>query len=199
MMTDDRSLDEHLSAEDVAAYADQGVSARDRIRIEEHLAECGECRLELLEVTRQLRSRPHLKRWHVIAPAAAAAAAAVIFFLAALFETPARSDDVLRGSEPQAGREGNAAVVAVAPLSGSTVDPENLVFIWHSLDRAFYQLTLTDANGDVVLTLDTSDTVVALPSTTPLESERIYFWYVDALLPDGRSATTGVSQFATPP
>lgn len=75
-----------------------------------------------------------------------------------------------------------------------------LRFVWRSAGpAATYRLTLTDPSGAPVWTSSAPDTAVVLAETVKLEGGRAYFWYVDALLPDGRSATTGVQQFRTSP
>ena len=73
------------------------------------------------------------------------------------------------------------------------------MFTWRSVaEGATYRLSLTDEAGDVLWTVNTPDTTVALVDIM-LEADQLYYWYVDALLHDGGSATTGVQQFMTPP
>ena len=54
---------EHLSAEDVAAYIDGKVSDVERGRIQAHLIQCQRCFVELIELLHHLRPggsrRPH--------------------------------------------------------------------------------------------------------------------------------------------
>ncbi len=65
--------------------------------------------------------------------------------------------------------------------------------------NAHYVLTVTDENGDVVWTAETSDTSLVLPRGVDLKSGSRYYWYVDALLDDARSSTTGVREFTIRP
>src|SRR5438094_80632 len=70
----------HLTVADVAAYADRGLAAAERARVEAHLAGCAECRAEVVAVARLSRSFARRRRWAVMAPLAAAAA--LVLFLA---------------------------------------------------------------------------------------------------------------------
>src|SRR6059036_1669416 len=53
----------HLTVEDVAAYADRGLAAAERARVEAHLAACAECRAEVVAVARLSRSFARRRRW----------------------------------------------------------------------------------------------------------------------------------------
>ena len=70
----------HLTVDEVAAYADRGLAAPERARVEEHLAACAACRAEVVAVTRLTRSIASRRRWAVMAPLAAAAAVLVLLF-----------------------------------------------------------------------------------------------------------------------
>src|SRR5712691_13332482 len=70
----------HLTVEDVAAYADRGLAAPERARVEEHLAACADCRAELVAVALLAGSLAGRRRWAVMAPLAAAAAVLVLLF-----------------------------------------------------------------------------------------------------------------------
>jgi hypothetical protein len=50
-----------------------------------------------------------------------------------------------------------------------------------------------------VWTESTSDTTLAPRAAAKLSRGGSYFWYVDALGPDGRSATTGVQRIQISP
>ena len=56
-------------------------------------------------------------------------------------------------------------------------------------------VTVADAGGDPVWRTETRDTAVVLPPDVSLEPGARYVWFVDALLPDGGSATSGVHRF----
>ena len=192
MANDKATARDHLSAEEVAGYLDRALSAAQQVTVEAHLADCAECRGELTEVARVRRTRPRWTRWYVTTPTAAAA---VILLLVWRTGAPG-SSDVLR--DTGVGAEGIPRFAVVAPLESSHVAPDSAVFIWRSAgEDAHYRLTLTDMTGDVLWTGTPADTTAILPSDIDLVVGQTYFWFVDALLPNGESATTGVQQFRT--
>src|SRR6266550_1866075 len=69
----------HMTTDDAAAYVDGRLSAAERAAIDSHLAQCAECRLEIVDVTRLVRVAPQRRRWIVLAPLAAAAAMLILF------------------------------------------------------------------------------------------------------------------------
>jgi hypothetical protein len=58
-----------------------------------------------------------------------------------------------------------------------------------------FRFTLTGQSGEPLWFHETSETSVSLPSEVELRPGETYFWYVDVLLPDGRTGTTGVLDF----
>jgi len=184
----------HLTAGDLAGYLDRVLPPPERQRVESHLAECDECRAELVQVARVVRGRRQ-RRWMIALPAAAAAGVALLLLVRPVATPP--GEPVTRGG----GDEPGATVVAVAaPVEDAVVPRGGTTFVWRPLrEEASYRVTVTDATGGVVWTGSTSDTALALPPTVSLAGGRSYFWYVDALLPDGRSATSGVRSFRTAP
>jgi hypothetical protein len=193
----------HPESEEVAAYLDRTLALADRARVEAHLAECAECRQELVEVSRLLESAPQGEAGRRRAPALAAAAAAAAAVAAVLLlrpaEIPVPRGEVLR-SDPPAAVEGVPTIPARAPAEGAAVPGGGLAFAWGGAgDDALYRLTVSDEAGTAHWTGTTADTLLALPAGTTLEPGRAYFWRVDALLPDGRSATTRARRFTTLP
>jgi len=192
-MRTDQPFRSHLEAGDVAAYLDLKLSADDRSRVEVHLAECAECRRELVEVRRVLGNLPRFRRWHLLVPAAAAAAA--LFVILGPPERDRRPAPVGRERGPR-GTERAALIAVVEPGVGAAVAPGPVVFTWRGVGTgATYRLTVTDERGDVVWSANTADTMATLPARIGLERGRRYAWYLDALLPDGRSVTSGVRAF----
>lgn len=196
--TDDVSA-RHLDATEVAAYVDRTLAAAEQARIEAHLADCELCRKEVVEVARVLGGRARRKRWMVIGPAAAAAAVAAFLLLGpSASERGVPGSPILRNGAPP--DEPAATVTVVAPAADGPVAPDGVVFVWRRVAHdAFYRLTLTDQGGDVLWTESTADTVLPLPPSVTLERNHFYLWYVDVLLPDARSATSGVQRFSTAP
>lgn len=181
----------HLSVDQVAAFVDRGLAHDERARVEAHLAECDACRSEVVEVGRVMRVRRR-RRWFLLIPVAAAAAGLLLVLHPV---TPSTRYGIERG-----GADSSAAVTTIAPLSGAVLASNQARFVWHSVaTAASYRLTLTDEIGDVVWTALTGDTALALPDRVVLHPGHAYAWYVDLLLPDGRSSASAVQRFRTAP
>lgn len=184
----------HLENGLVAAYLDGRLGPEERAKVEGHLADCPTCRREIVAVARLRRSATRRPRWMIAVPAVAAAA--VVLFLS---WPGAREESVGRGPVVRGGgEEGVAAVAALAPAAGAVVPREALTFTWRPAGpETHYRLTVTDDQGNVVWTAATDDTT--LTARPLLVAARVYYWYVDALLPDGRSATSGAQELRTAP
>jgi len=166
--------------------------------MEEHLSTCDECRRDIIEASSVGEGRRRGRRRAVVLlPLAAAAILATVIFLPQAPPTPsADSGARLRSRESQAA----STITALAPSPGQAVSLDGITFRWNSAgDGAFYRVTLTDPGGKVLWTVSTADTALALSTADAvrLEPGKDYFWYVDALLPGARTATTGIQEFAT--
>lgn len=192
---------DHTSAAQVSAYLERTLPGADRTRVEAHLAECGECRREVVEISRLLRARPRrlaIGRW----AAAAGIAATLVLVVGRLPSgptTPAVQPPgaVQRSGGPEEGPE----LSAWGPTEGVSISRDSLVLAWKPDARgsARYRLTLSNAEGAVLWTASTSDTMLIPPPSLILPGGRTYYWYTDALLPDGRSLSTGVQEFRLVP
>jgi len=192
----------HLSSEEIAAYLDHVLSVEDRLRFEAHLAECEFCRAEVVEVGRLLSTMPTEGRRFPVVPAAGLVAAAVVALLLVVRPGPVVPPPTpypVRSEATAMDAEGTPLFSIIRPEAGSPVGPENLRFAWQAAsDEALYRITVTDATGELVWEADTGDTEIDLPARVELRPATTYFWRVDALLSDGRSATTRVHDFSTP-
>ena len=199
MFTSDELAMRHLSSEEIAAYADGEVAAAEKDRIQTHLADCSVCRAEMTELTDLLHAHGRRRRWTVAASGAAAAAVAAVLLIGGPFsrEVPEESRGI-RSPEMAAKREAVPTIPATAPAPDATVEQTELVFTWRSLgEGTLYRLTVTDEGGDPRWHGEMYDTTSLLPSDVVLERGRVYLWYIDALLTDGQTATTGVQRFRT--
>jgi len=193
--------DPHLKDDVLAAYLDGALPTAERRGAEDHLAECATCRDELVDISKLVADRARVRRWPRLAASVAAVAAAVIAFavIGPWHAAPGPSTapgDRMRESTLVDGANRRAGAI-VTPAEGATVTPRALRFAWHSVaPNATYLLKLTDETS-VRWTHDTADTTVALPDSVQLERGRTYTWWVDALMADGRVASTGVRQFRT--
>jgi len=183
------SLEKHLDPLDTARYIAGDVSPADRRRIEEHLARCAECVSEVAAVSRTHRGASHTRRGALAGLAAAAAVALAV----GIFNRPkdAGTPDDIRGPTAPA----VAAVAVVAPAQGELLARSGS-FRWRAIAGAItYRLSVSDPQGNQIWSVTTSDTSVARPAEVRFQPEQDYFWYVDALLPDGSSNTSGVHRF----
>ena len=186
-------MDPHLEAGLVAAYVDGRAGSADAAKVEAHLAECGDCRREVIEVRRLVVGGTRRWRW----PAVAVLAAAAVLLLVV---GPQGGPHAPVGPSTRGGGTESPAPAILAPVDGATLPASAARFVWHSVSgAAAYRLTLTDERGDVVWTTESTDTSVAPPPTIRLFSGRSYYWSVDVLLRDGRSATTGFRGFRIVP
>jgi hypothetical protein len=191
----------HLTSEEVSGYVSRVVRGEARDRIEEHLDRCAECRDELLEVTSLMRvaSRGRRVRWAGGIGAAAAAAAAVLVFGPGIGSVDSGREPQLRNG---AGLdEGVRKFETVAPSDGDAVSAlGGSVFLWRQVaPDAFYSLTVTDERGDLVWRGSTADTMLQLPRDLEAEAGTRYYWFVEALLTDGTTATTDANRLWAEP
>ena len=184
----------HMRSDVVAAYLDRTLSEPDRLLVEAHMAHCHECRHEVLDVSRTLSARHRI--WKYAAGVAAAAAA----IGALMFTTPVlrhqERGPVLRG--PSVGAEGanQLSISAETPPNGAELARSDLQFGWSPVSGAvWYRFVLTDDSGRELWKADLSDTGTSIPASVSLEPETDYYWYVDVLLSDGRSSSTGTRSF----
>jgi putative zinc finger protein len=186
MMTPDPQAGRHLDSGEVASYLDRALAPTEQARLEAHLAECAECRGELIEVSRLRHARAR-SRWWIVGPAVAAAAVG-LFFVTRPADTPG---PVLRdGGEP------SLPTIALVTPADSAAASATVAFTWRSVGAgASYRLAVTDERGDIVWSETSADTTGRPPGSVSLRTGRLYFWYVDALLPDGRSVTSGARRF----
>ena len=186
----DDSASAHPESELVAAYVDNRVTPLERERVEAHLADCDECRAEVADVVRTLHARPPIRRWQLAA--ACAAAAALLVLIARPPRAPSPGNPIVRG----AGAESRGVVTSLTPEEGGSVGRAQVRFAWRPAGAdASYRVTVTGAAGEVVWQSSTPDTVATPPRTASLMPGHLYYWRVDALLPDGRSATSGARSF----
>jgi hypothetical protein len=123
-------------------------------------------------------------------------AAAVVAFLVANPFAERPEDSLLRSQ----GGEGTRQIAALLPADGDTVSLANLTFVWGAVEPdARYRLTLSTDEGAEVWTATAPDTILSLPDGVTLNPGASYVWYVDALLMDGTSATTGTRKLTVEP
>lgn len=187
----------HVSPNHIAAYIDRALDDITRRQFEDHLAECTECRAELVGAHRALRGRPLHRRPMVMGPVIAAAAI-VLFMVMPRGPTSSSAPPVLRaGSDTLNGIQ---RVQAVRPAAGASIRADDRTFIWQTIaEGANYRMSLTQLDGAPMWSLETMDTSAVVPNSVDLEAGETYLWLVDALLTDGSQAKTEVRSFIVTP
>lgn len=176
---------------ELAAYLDRGLSIADKARVENHLADCAECR-ENVTATRHLldidRSKRRQRRIGVSALLAAAAVIAFLVVNPQKFSLRPAGEDVMRASD--AGR----ALTAYGPLGELNRAPPR--FVWGSAGvGATYRVSLTDETGAQLWSASTADTSAVIPDSVQFNNAAHYYWIADALLTDGSTLSTRLQEF----
>jgi anti-sigma factor ChrR (cupin superfamily) len=186
----DDTRNEHLTPDDAAAYVDGRLTVAERAAIDSHLAQCAECRSEVVDVTRLVRAAPQRRRWTILAPLAAAAA---VFILFVAPRTRDSAPPMLR--EPAVTTTG--APTLNIPRGGVTVLQ---AMTWSSVPHADqYRVTLFDRDGSIAWRTQSEDTTVLLPDTVHITRGVPYYWKVDARIELGRWVSSELTSFTLEP
>jgi hypothetical protein len=189
------TTERHLTSEEVAAYLDDTLPEAERARAKSHFADCDVCRKEIVAVSMVLERAPRSNRRFIAFSALAAAAVLAIVLVRPSTDSEVLPGGQLRGGDAPFAAEGVSAIRAIAPLGRQSIG-DGIAFVWHpTLPGAVYRFTLTDDRGDKLWVGSTNDTTLIIPNRALLLEGRSYHWYVDALRPDGSSATTGIASF----
>ncbi|MGH7585658.1 MAG: hypothetical protein ACREMH_05375 [Gemmatimonadales bacterium] len=109
-------------------------------------------------------------------------------------------DPATASSDTRAGPTAEALLGVVAPVPSADVEAGPITFTWRRAGPGTsYAFTLQQADGRVVWSSTATDTVAILPDSVTFTPGLTWFWSVDALLPDGRSRSTGMKQLSTRP
>lgn len=189
---------DHLEPGLIASYLENVCDAEERSRVEDHLAECTDCCEELIALEETVRTLPTRRKGRYVIPLVALGAAATLAGLIVFrpsdspVELPAGAPIVQR-SQP----EERNSIAILGPESGAVVEASDVILRWAPVEAdARYLVTVTTSNGDSVWALMTPDSAAAIP--VALEPGGEYLWYVDALLPGGGTATSGIHHFRVP-
>lgn len=191
-MSQPRSSNAHLEAEEVLGYVAGTLSSAERDHLERHLADCAECTSEIAAVGR-LRpwDRPHVRRLATVAAAAAAVVGIAVLGPGLLRHTPAGG--AVRGSEAQ------AAVTVLQPKDGAILHAAHDL-VWRPVAGATaYRVSVSRPNGDSVWATTTRDTTARASDALSRAGPELYYWYVDVLLSDARSVAGSAHEFRIEP
>ena len=186
----------HLHENELAAYLDGGLAARERGRVEAHIDVCDACRAELVAIGRAIgrrgaRGRAAVlwsRRWWI--PAVAAAGITAILLVPRELPNPRTTTDATPAQRVVDG-EGQRHIALVSPPDDATVPAAQIAFAWHATPADVYRIYLLTQSGDSIWATETTDTTVVVPSTVDVRPGSAYFWRVDAVA-NGIVATTGV-------
>lgn len=193
----------HLSQDTIAAHVDRSLSLEERRVADTHLAGCAECRTEIREVHRALDHGPRVwaRRTVVVSTLAAAALAGLLLWPGAVPMGVPALDEGVDGSPFRSAPATDEALVAIEPLPPRWSDEptRTLTLAWRSVEGAStYRVTVTDAAGAPLWSTETTDSVATVPADVGVEADGAYFWFVDATLVEGGSASTGVRTLVVP-
>jgi hypothetical protein len=187
-----RPREGHLESGEIAAYLDSGLAPSERSRVEAHLADCDDCRREVVDVNRLMRARPSPRRWYV--PVGAVAAAAVATFL---LISRAGNDSLGSPDYREPVITTTVAPVAIAPR-GVITTAERL--IWSSVPHADrYLVAVFDDTGRVLWEKQTTDTATLLPDSIRFEPGASYDWKVRAQTSWNRWVSSDLVEFSIRP
>jgi len=89
-------------------------------------------------------------------------------------------------------RAPGAEFATLGPGEARAGDPAGIRFTWSAgPEGSTFRFTLLDERGERVWSSETGDTTIVLPAEIEVTPGRSYYWYVDALAPDGRTLTAG--------
>jgi anti-sigma factor RsiW len=191
----------HPDAVTLAAYIDRRLPDEARRMVAEHLIGCLACRDSVSGVSRV--TGVEARRRRTIAAVTAVSGLAAVLVLAALPDGDAVQAPRGRAIERDASAGTSASIRAWTPVPmvpGARSPTGSTLLAWSPVaPGAQYRISLTDAAGDELWTESTADTTVRLPESLVPSVDADYFWVVDALLPDGATATTGTQRLPRAP
>jgi putative zinc finger protein len=193
-----RTVESHLTMEQVVAAIDGRVNPAERSVIDAHLAGCARCRAEYVQVSLLAKSAPPIvgprRRW---LPTAGLTTAAAIILAVALPLGRHQRSALQPASQRAAANESVVEIVEPAPTAA--VSRDSLRFTWHAASGPTYRLIVTDSTGAELYSRPTPDTTLVLPSTVALHPGAPYFWFVDELRADGSAISSPASSFSIRP
>jgi hypothetical protein len=193
MTSQPRSADAHLEVREVVGYLAGTLTSAEREWVEFHLADCADCTSEVVSARRlHQANRAPVRRLAAVA-AAAAAVAGIALLGPELAHRGPPSTPPVRGAEPR------PAVTVVLPADRAVLGAAPN-FTWRAVPGATaYRILVSRPDGDSVWATTTSDTTVRGPEDVSRAGPGLYYWYVDVLLDDARSAAGLAHEFRIDP
>lgn len=190
----------HPDAVTLAGYIDRRLPEGERRGVAEHLISCEACRASVMDVSRVTRAESSRKRTIGGATAITGIAAALVLLALPRDAPVAASGSVAPAAERAAAVTTIASIHVWGPDTLPGVRVGSVTFAWAPITSgAQYRLSLTDASGEERWAASTSDTSATPPDTIDLAPDATYYWVVDALLPDGATASSGIRRLPRAP
>ncbi len=191
-----------LSEDELAAYIDGRLTGEELVRVEARIADDPAARREFSEAASISVSAPAViknrrRRWEVAAVGVIAAAAVITIAILPGNRQASRDEQV--STDRPAADVTSQPLIVVSPLDLDTVSGEEVQFRWRPIEGASYRIALIDEEGQTLLQLRTTDTIVVPPDSVRQKMQGRVFWTVDALAADGSSATSGIRELVIRP
>ena len=186
----------HLSVDQLAAHLDRRLRGTERESVVAHLVECAECRREYVATSEVVGAPRRTWGWARTGIGLAIAAAIVFAAVPRAFRRPGaatmREVSAERASIPDI-----APPIQIAtPTDGERLTGTDVRLAWHPHGKdALYHVTVQTADGAVIWKAETHDSSYTLPRSVQLASGATYYWIVDALHADGRTAHSPATGF----
>ena len=187
--------DRHPETSEIAAYLDDRLPEPAKARLQAHLAECTDCRDEVVELIELMETheRTGRRRWILPVVGAAAVAAVVLLVAVPTVREEVEGPPIVRAPQAAPDREAVRAIEVASPHEERPIERTSLAFSWEPVTSdASYRVTVTDSSGIPIWNAETDQTRISPPPDVALDAGASYLWFVDAVLPDGTTATSGV-------
>jgi hypothetical protein len=212
-----------LKDEEIAAFADRRVAARERQQMEAHLEKCSFCREQVaflartnevavpesvpaawlaragaLADSRGSKGARWWWRWQTVAAAAACLVlVSVVTLRRAHQETPSAPAPGMASSSNVRGVGGLALIPELIwPVPGAVVSARGLEFRWKPVAGAMeYQISVVTASGDLVWEQKMEGTSVRLPGSVSLSPGQKYFVWIRAYMQGGKEVRSKAVPF----
>jgi hypothetical protein len=160
-----------VSIEDMQAVLERRGSEDDRVRTLDAIMRDTDTRADF-EILRAAYQATPSRPARSMIPYAIAAGLILVIGVQSWLQIRSAPADLARGSQ--------AGVSVVSPAAGAASGAP-LQFVWHRVaDGHAYSVQLTDADGNLVYSNVTGDTVLTLPDSVRLVAGKDYRWWVEA-------------------
>ena len=211
----------HLTEYDIASYLERKGVPEQRLRMEQHLADCAACAADLAAAVRvvnsvektdppelpdpifrkALRARAQKKPWslnffHSSPPFRYALAGILVASVGwwAVTSTRQEQPSRFRSSSP------SPMVELVHPPDEAVITALPVRFQWQPSSNALqYRLTLFDDEGTRIWQGESAGSHLTTHATVAFEGGKIYLWTIEAILSNGLTLTSNLSSFRYAP